>query len=166
MILVRRLEPEDAESYIKHRYEALTNSPLAFSASPEDDLASTPETVREMLGRSPESVVFGAFGDDLVGSIGVYRDPHRKFSHKTHIWGMYVTPSYRGRGLGRELLEAAMSHARSIEGVLQVHLTVSDSSDAARGLYEAGGFEVWGTEPNALHYRGEWVSDHHMVLML
>lgn len=167
MTAIRRLEPEDAEAYVRHRFEALTDSPLAFSASPEDDLAATPETVREMLGRFPETVIFGAFDDErLVGSVGIYRDPHRKLAHKTHLWGMYVTPSHRELGLGRELLEAAVAHARTIEGVVQVHLVVAETIDAARRIYETAGFRVWGTEPDALRHDGKELSHLHMILVL
>ena len=165
--VIRRLEPEEAEVYVRHRFRALTDSPFAFSASPEDDLAATPETVREMLGRFPETVIFGAFdGEQLVGSVGIYRDPHRKLAHKTHLWGMYVEPSHRGRGLGRGLLGAAVDHARAIDGVTHVHLVVGETIDAARRIYEAAGFRVWGTEPDALWHDGKRISHHHMVLAL
>lgn len=160
----RQLTPEDAARYFDHRREALEREPLAFLSSPGDDIASSVEAVREQLGRAPESVVFGAFDGGLVGSVGVYRDPKHKAVHRAHIWGMYVTPEYRRRGIGRALLLAAVDHARSQPGVLQAHLGVTDAAPEARRLYEIFGFRRWGTEPRYLRHGDRFVDSHHLVL--
>ena len=34
----------------------------------------------------------------------------------------------------------------------------------ARRLYERAGFEIWGTEPEALRHDGQSVAEHHMAL--
>jgi RimJ/RimL family protein N-acetyltransferase len=101
-----------------------------------------------------------------VAVIGVYRDDRPKTRHKMHVWGAYVTPTYRGRGLGRRLLEAAVAHAREIPGVTVLHISVTDAAPAARHLYERAGFEAWGSEPEALRHEGRTVTEHHMLLHL
>jgi ribosomal protein S18 acetylase RimI-like enzyme len=166
MAEIRLLTPEDAEGYLDHRRRALGDEPLAFAASPEDDVASSVDAVRDLLSRTPESVVFGAFSETLVGSIGIYRDRHLKAGHKAHIWGMYVEPASRRHGIGRALLEAAVGHARALGGVCLVHLSVSETAPAAKGLYTDFGFRVWGTEPDSLRYHGESAAQDHMVLVL
>jgi ribosomal protein S18 acetylase RimI-like enzyme len=162
----RILGPDDAEQYFEHRQQALADAPLAFSASPEDDLASSVDAVRGLLNRAPRSVVLGAMTDTLIGSVGIYRNHRLKCAHKVHVWGMYVSPQSRGHGIGRALLEAALDHARSLGGVSQVHLCVSEAAGAARGLYESVGFRIWGTEPDSLRYEGQSTAEHHMVLEL
>lgn len=166
MSAIRLLTPEDAERYWEHRRRALRDEPLAFAASPEDDVASSVDAVRDLLSRTPASAVFGAFSDTLVGSIGIYRDRHLKAEHKAHVWGMYVEPRSRRRGLGRALLEAAVEHARALRGVSLVHLSVTETARAAKRLYREFGFWVWGTEPDSLRYDGESASMDHMVLLL
>ena len=164
--MIRELRDQDAEAYVEHRRAALTESPLAFASSPSDDIVSSPEAVRDQLRRSPESVILGAFSPDLVGAVGLYRDRHVKSSHKALLWGMYVAPDHRRRGLGSELLQAALGHARALQGVKWVHLSVSSASAGARRLYERAGFRVWGTEPDALRHDGQAVVEHHMALRL
>ena len=95
--MIRPLREEDAEVYLALRREALLDSPLAFASSPEDDFATSVETVREHLRQAPDSVILGAFRPDVVGSAGLYRDRHVKSSHKAHLWGMYVKPGHRRR---------------------------------------------------------------------
>jgi RimJ/RimL family protein N-acetyltransferase len=165
-VVIRLLTEEDANAYAELRRDALRQAPLAFASSPGDDLASDPAALREQFRQAPESVIFGAFHRQLVGSIGIYRDRHLKASHKTHIWGMYVTPSSRRMGVASRLLEAALRHAESLSGVSWVHLSVSSAAPEARKLYESLGFRPWGTEPDALRHAGQTVSEFHMALRL
>lgn len=164
--MTRLLVPEDAAAYLAFRQAMLRDSPLAFASSPDDDRASSVGAVRVSLSRAPEAVVIGAFDDGLIGSIGLFRDHHRKAAHKAHIWGMYVTPDHRGRGVGRRLLDAAIAHARTLPGVEWVHLSVSEAAPTAKRLYEKAGFQTWGREPDALRHDGRSASEWHMALEL
>lgn len=163
---IRLLTPADAEAYLLHRRRALVEVPLAFSASPEDDIAKSVDAVRGLLGQGPDSVVFGAFLDVLVGSVGLYRDRPAKYRHKAHVWGMYVEPNSRKRGIARSLLDVAMKHARSLAGVRQVHLSVSEAAVEARRLYETSGFRIWGVEPESMVYANQSAAECHMLFEL
>jgi RimJ/RimL family protein N-acetyltransferase len=164
--MIRALGDHDAETFAAFRREALLESPLAFAASPTDDFVASPATIREQLRRAPEWVVLGAFepAGGLVGTVGLFRDHHVKSAHKAHLWGMYVTPNHRRHGVAADLLQAALRHARSLPGVAWVHLGVSAAAPGARRLYERAGFEVWGTEPEALRHEGQAVVEYHMAL--
>lgn len=164
--MIRAITEADVEAYVALRREALADTPLAFASSPDDDFASTADSLRSQLVKAPDWVIFGAFDDALAGSCGLIRDRHVKAMHKMHLWGMYVTPSHRGRGLGEQLLAAAIDHARSLSGVDWIFLGVTSAAPAARRLYERAGFEIWGTEPDALRAGNSSVVEHRMALRL
>jgi ribosomal protein S18 acetylase RimI-like enzyme len=164
--MIRMLVAHHADAYVEMRRQALAEAPLVFASSPTDDIGASREAVCTLLRQAPESVVIGAFFDNLVGAVGLYRDRHLKFSHKAHLWGMYVIPNYRGRGVAAELLDAALHHAHTLAGVAWMHLSVTSAAPVARRLYERAGFHVWGTEPEALCYDGQTVVDYHMALHL
>ena len=166
MTTFRLLTADDAEEYAALRRESLLDAPLALTASPEDDRASSVAGVREILARGPDSVIVGAFAAELVGAVGMYRDHHLKRAHKLHVWGVYVRPSHRGTGVGVALLEAAIAHARSMPGIACLDLSVNSTAPAAQRLYERVGFRMWGCEPDALRYRGQITQEHHMSLQL
>jgi GNAT superfamily N-acetyltransferase len=48
------------------------------------------------------------------------REDHAKLPHKALIWGMYVTHPARCKGIGRALLLAALSFARSVPGIAEL----------------------------------------------
>jgi ribosomal protein S18 acetylase RimI-like enzyme len=163
---IRELGAVDAEPLFRLRRHALLDAPLAFAACPEDDLATSVAAVRELLSRGRGSAVFGAFHPELVGMLGLYRDRHVKAAHKVHLWGMYVRPDVRRRGLGRRLLDAALERTRTMIGASSVRLSVSEAAGEAKRLYERAGFRVWGIEPEALRYAGQSAREYYMILPL
>jgi GNAT superfamily N-acetyltransferase len=161
---IRRLGLADASALVELRREALEAEPLAFGASPADDVGLVVESVRGFLSNHETQAVFGQFdGARPVGMIGLVKAAKVKQRHKATIWGMYVTPNARNKGVGRALLEAAIGHARGW-GLDQLQLSVTEAAPTARRLYEAAGFRLWGQERRALHWNGRFVDEYHLVL--
>lgn len=52
---------------------------------------------------------------------------------------MYVRPAFRGRGLGRSMLDRLMEHARQ-HGLTRIRLETGVHQQAAIALYERSGF--------------------------
>lgn len=74
---------------------------------------------------------------------------------------IYVEAVWQGRGLGRELMEAALQHPR-LEAAPRVFLTVWERNARAIRLYESLGFRTAGTTTFAIG--SEVVEDLVMVL--
>lgn len=170
MIGIRRLGPEDAAAYFEIRHRALREHPEAFLSSPEEEPVQTAEQARERLAgpqSAPDNGIFGAFLENkLVGTVGFVRETRRKIRHKAVIWGVYVAPEARGKGLGRMMLDAAISALKAVPGIEQAHLSVSVANPHARRLYAAAGFVGWGMEPRAMAIDDRRLDEEHMVLML
>ncbi|XAL98919.1 GNAT family N-acetyltransferase [Phycisphaeraceae bacterium D3-23] len=164
----RKLGVADAEASVALRKAMLLDSPASFGSSPTDDRGSDIVQVRERLQASAQHAAFGAFDDTagLVGSVGVGLHTKLKENHKASVWGMYVAPAFRRRGVGRRLMAEAITFAQAAQGIAAVQLSVSASAPGAQRLYESLGFVVWGTEPDALRIDGQSFDEHHMALKL
>jgi len=162
---VRRLTPADAEAFQSLRLLALQEAPSAFGSSYEEESAFPRSTIEGRLAEKPDRGPFGAFeSGELVGLVALGRESMRKLSHKALIWGLYVAPKARSRGVGRALLREALSLARSVSGVRQVNLSVNAANLDAIRLYESLGFRAFGQEPCALIANGEPHDELHMCL--
>jgi ribosomal protein S18 acetylase RimI-like enzyme len=154
---IRRLAAADAAEFQALRLRGLLESPEAFGSTHADEVDRPLDAVAAQLGDPAKGFVLGAAleaGGPLVGLTGCYRESARKRRHVAVIWGMFVSPEARGRGVGGALLDAALAGAAAWEGVEQVTLTVVTEKVAARALYVSRGFRSFGTEPRAL--RDEW----------
>lgn len=163
---IRTLVPDDAPQLLKLLREAVTDAPLAFVTAIDDDIASSVALVREELARAPDTVVFGAFDDGMIGMLWFGRETRTKRRHKALIWRTFVQRPYRGCGVGRDLLQAAIAHAHTVKELTTLYLGVSGKSPNARRLYESFGFTVWGTEPDSIRHDGESTELYYMQLML
>ena len=165
MTTVRLLRASDAEAMARLRRRGYATDPLAFAGTLESDPTCDADAMRAKLAtQTPDSssVVLGAFAPGLVGLLGVAREEPGKFRHKARLWGFYVEPGSRRQGIGLLLLREAASQARRM-GAEQLTLRVCTACDAAIALYEAFGFERFGSEPRALKVGAECYDELHMM---
>jgi ribosomal protein S18 acetylase RimI-like enzyme len=106
----------------------------------------------------PDNGILGAFVDDgrLVGVLGFARECRVKRPHIASIWGMYVSPEFRGQGFGAALVDEVIAHARRLGSVRQITLAVTMHNVAAASLYRSRGFERFGLERDALCVDGKY----------
>ena len=166
---VRPLTASDAAQYSKLRREQLQQDPVAFAESLSEHDAKSLQSIAMRLGSgSGDNFVIGAFSEDgeLTGSAGFARNSRVKSRHKGMIWGVYVSPPWRGRGIAKAIFSELLSRARAEPGLEQIMLTVSTGQEAARRLYTSLGFEVFARERHALKVDDEYVDEDYMVLWL
>jgi ribosomal protein S18 acetylase RimI-like enzyme len=162
---VRRLTAADAIPYRHLMLEAYERHPDAFTSSAAERGALPVAWWQARLDDSAHaaSVVLGAFdGANIAGVVGIEFETREKARHKAALFGMYVPPAFRQRGVGRALIDAALDFIRTRSGVRIVQLTVTEGNAAARQLYERCGFMAFGVEPHAVMVGNGYVAKVHM----
>lgn len=162
---IYRLTPSNTEGYRALMLEAYEAHPEAFTSNANERAALPLSWWESRLADREDNreIVFGAFEDNqLVGVAGLRREAREKVSHKATLFGMYVSPSFRGQGVGNELVRAVLKYARYQAGLIMVKLTVSESNLSARRLYEQNGFISFGVEPYAVRVGKNYVAKVHM----
>lgn len=164
---IRQLIAQDAEQYLNIRLEALQKAPEAFASSYEEEKNQSPDKYRGRFDSSQNSFTLGAFnGDELVGVGTLIKETRSKLLHRANIVAMFVKEEERGHGLGKLLLTDAINKARELNEIEQIYLSVVRKNKSAKRLYLSSGFEVFGTEKNALKFNDTYYDEDQMVLFL
>jgi len=159
---IRLLTCADAPAYRDIRLEGLLRNPEAFASTFEDERDRPLDWFSERIAQSQ---IFGAIlVQDLVGVVGLRPHADAKQRHKAMIWGMYVRREARQYGIGKRLIEAAVTHAST--HVEQLQLAVVTENETARRLYAKAGFIEYGHQINALKHGGRYYDDILMVKFL
>ncbi|MFJ5767541.1 GNAT family N-acetyltransferase [Lysinibacillus sp. NPDC093210] len=163
---IRILNKLDAQLYQEVRLSALQINPEAFGSTYEREVNFSLETVAERLEPAKDKFVLGAFNDNglLVGIVTFMRESSVKTRHKGNVFGMYVAPEGRGRGVGKLLMRELIKRAKSCDGLEQINLTVVSNNISAKKLYMSLGFVVYGVERNALKFNRQYFDEELMVL--
>jgi GNAT superfamily N-acetyltransferase len=144
---IRGLTSADAAAFQQLRLDGLRRYPSAFAAHYDEESQLDLSDVAARIVPTADNVVCGAFQEGvLVGIGGLKREVLKNLRHKALLWGMYVAPEFRGKGLGGRLLNYVLDEATRMHGVRQVNLWVNTTAPTAVALYRAAGFEEVGTE--------------------
>jgi RimJ/RimL family protein N-acetyltransferase len=164
---IRRLNTSDASAFQSLRLVGLREAPTAFGSSYAEEKDRPTSVVASQLEQQIDQAVFGAFLEEsLVGVVALGRERMNNLAHKGFVWGMYVAPEARGKGVGRALLEQVLAFAASVPGLKQVNLSVNGSNAVAVSLYQSLGFRAFGYERGAMLINGELHDETHMSLHL
>ena len=132
---VTRLTESDWRAFAELRLQALYDS-----LGPRDAqyLQESSFTAAQWRRRLRAHAQFAALVDDRpVGLIGAQRE----HADSVYLYSLWLQPGERGRGIGQNLVTAAVDWARA-QRVRTVTLRVNAANAAARGVYEALGFRL------------------------
>jgi RimJ/RimL family protein N-acetyltransferase len=162
-ITIRQATPADAMSFRELRLAALQDSPIAFSADYQQNLNQPPKYWEDRLAMENEAatIFLAEHKGKLIGMTGIARGSSPKTTHGAWIWGVYVTPQWRGLRIAEELIHSCFTWADARKIVL-VKLGVAATNTSAIRCYERCGFSTYGTEPRAILYEGKYYDEFLM----
>lgn len=110
----------------------------------------------------PERALFVArLNGTVCGAVQLASPPknNEAQSFAAQLTGNFLAPWSRGHGLARRMVEAVEDAARTA-GFAILNLDVRATQDAAIRLYEAMGFQRWGTHPVYARVEGRVIPGH------
>jgi L-amino acid N-acyltransferase YncA len=158
----RRLTAADLKAYRAVRNEGLTNDSGSFRISVADDETLGDAAWQKRL--TEDYVVAMEDAGKILAIGGFSRMTGTKASHKGLIWGMYVRPEARGKGVGDLIMNTLADHAKTL--VRQLQLTVVSANPRAITFYQRHGFRLYGVEPESIKHDGGFLDEALMWRLL
>jgi RimJ/RimL family protein N-acetyltransferase len=146
MVSVREATPADASALLAH-LKALAAEPGINIPLAPDEITTTLDQEKALLAdmsASPRAIMLVAEAHGaIVGELSLKAiSPRRAVQHVATL-GMSVAADWRRKGVGRDLMAAALEWAPSA-GIKRIELYVYARNTAAIALYEKCGFAVEG----------------------
>jgi ribosomal protein S18 acetylase RimI-like enzyme len=132
---------------------------LAFLEAPP--MSETEAFVRQNIAqRNPQFVAVET--NTVIGWCDITPMERLVFAHRGSL-GMGVIPEFRGKGIGRRLIEVTLAAARA-KGLARIDLQVREDNIPAVSLYERVGFVIEGVHRNAYSVDGSYFNLVSMAL--
>ena len=163
-IEITEIKSDQIEEYKTFLTFGLIHDEENFRITPNDDLHALFPT-KDTL----DSFTLGAYSDnELAGIVSFTRDggDREKLRHKGILFRMYVSRDFRGQGIAKKLIGELIERVKQLADIEQINLTVIATNDNAKKLYEKFGFVTFGSESNAIKWKGNYFTEDQMTLKL
>ena len=142
-VTVRAFEAHEWEIYRDLRLRALADAPDAFASTLAGETRlSDSEWARRLAASTESAPQISAVAESGDRPVGIaYGRIESGDSDVAHLYAMWVDPTVRRSGVGRALLRAVVSWARSARA-RRLMVEVTQGNAAAVGLYEQAGFTL------------------------
>jgi len=121
------------------------------------DAREIEDSVRIWVGYSRiEAGLTALWNGEPCGMANLYIQPYKKQAH-TCLFSVIVKEEMRGKGVGKELLEALMKYAKEKFHIEILHLEVYEGNPAKR-LYERVGFTEFGRQSRFIKEEGKYIA--------
>lgn len=165
-IVLREGNLADAAQFRDLRLDGLQDSPTAFSADYQVNFNHPMSFWEGRLTFDEHGIIFFAEHDNsLIGMTGVRKGEAPKTKHGAYVWGVYVRPAWRGLHIADALINMCENWARERDVVI-LKLGVMANNESAIHCYKRYGFTIYGTEPQALFYDGQYYDEYLMYYSL
>jgi len=164
---IKPLTSKNAQAYQKCRLDALRLEPEAFAADYKIRKEKPLSHFEQRVNYKANYFIMGAFvEDELIGTVGFYAETAPKLQHRGNIWGVFVYPDHRKKGIAKAMFQATLKAVEQLSEIKQLHLGVAEYKTPALRLYKSFGFKTYATEPRTLFVNGQYINEQMMILIL
>jgi putative acetyltransferase len=166
---IRSVRPDDAASVLSLLASVVAEPVNNLMREPGEPMF-TEEQEREFLAGQamrPDWCGFVAVAEsgEIIGMVTVDGKRRPAVRH-CGVLGISVAARWRGQGVGRGLMERAITCARESGVFTRIELQVTVRNETAIRLYERLGFQREGRHARAILRNGEYLDELTMALLL
>lgn len=155
MVEIQRLPQDRWKDYQQLRLESLSNEPIAFGSSYEEEITLSQKVWQRRIG----DALFALIDDKPVGMLAIITSNRIKTKHIAEIFAMYVQPGYRNQGIGGQLIAKAIEIIKKNKDIRKINLTVNPGQEYAVKLYQKYGFNNVGTAKDQYYINGRYYDE-------
>lgn len=139
-VRIVKLKPKEWKKYKNIRLEALKLEPKAFSLTYKECFMHPDQRWKEELSSNNEIYLFAESDGKIIGMAKVTFKEEGAAENTAVIHGTYINNFYRGRGVGKRLIDELLKEIEKNKDIKKIKLWVKEAQIPARRIYESMGF--------------------------
>ncbi|MCA8960846.1 MAG: GNAT family N-acetyltransferase [Planctomycetes bacterium] len=165
-VVIRTVEEYDAIPILEiiDQIRAEGDTSVSEPGEPSASAGRTIEWIQQHRENDRYLALVATAEGEVIGLVHFENGALRRLAHKGTL-GISVTREWRGRGVGRRLMERLIEWGRATDGVDKIALAVLADNRRAIALYQSLGFRTEGRRPAEVRRApGEYVDDILMYI--
>ena len=158
MIEYKKLPTKRWNEFKDIRLEALKHDWIAFVVAYEDEMNLSEKEWKEKI----KNIIFALNDNIIVGLVEYKFETLNKMRHVAYINDLYIKKNFRGRGIGKKLMEEAILKIRANSEIEKIKLIADPVQKPTISLYQKLGFKKIALIKKELKYKGKYYDDLHM----
>ncbi|MCY8235561.1 GNAT family N-acetyltransferase [Priestia endophytica] len=159
MVQIREIKLEDAKGLIKHAESVLENS--TFTLTTREEFQASEDSQKQWIKNMQKQgnlILIAENEGEIIGDLLFIRGKKKRNSHTGEL-AIGIQEPYRGKGIGRQLLQSLIIWAKGQESIKKLCLQVIEGNDPAIGLYKKVGFQEEGRLKNQVMFSKDKYAD-------
>lgn len=169
-ITIKPLNSQDWQKYKQIRLEALKTNPTAFLNTFEDVSGYPDDKWQEQLKKSAKKdgvfYLFAFDNEKIIGMNGMYWDNKPVIKHIAEVFGVFVNPGYRGKGIGKRLMNEMIFEISNNPQFTKIKIGVNAENEPAYNLYISTGFKAIGRHEKELKFGDKYYDEILLELLI
>jgi RimJ/RimL family protein N-acetyltransferase len=153
-VVIREAIEADAKALSLYMATLLAENLATMNRRPAPSVEDEVAFIRKAANAERAAIVLAAKGERVVGLLDFWAGDSYHNRHAGRF-GMSVAEDWRGKGVGRRMLEALIAKTKTWPGFCRIELDVLPWNAPAIALYESLGFTLEARRKKAVDLQGE-----------
>ncbi len=162
-ISIRQKNENDWQTFREIRLKALKNDPKVFGSNHEREVNKSKQDWKEWIAEASQAIFFIYDVETPIGMTGIFVPQDTVEKSKAVLWGSWLEPDYRRKGLSNLMYKARIDWAKEQPEIRRIEVSHRESNLASKYANQKHGFKLVKEEDKVWH---DGVSEKDVIYSL
>lgn len=150
-ISIRKIAEPDWQTFREIRLNALESDPKVFGSNYGKEVNKSEQDWKDWTGAKYQAIFFVCDDEKPIGMTGIFIPQDTVEKSKAVLWGSWLAPEYRRKGLSELMYKARIDWAKQQPEIRRIEVSHRESNLASKYANQKHGFKFIKEEDRVWH---------------